>query len=436
MTGAIERKIPKKTASKIWDLMEYFAGYGFNKSHSTAYALLAYQTGYLKANYPWHFMAALLTIERQNTDKLALYLGECRDMGVPILPPDINTSDLRFAVTEGGVRFGLAAVKNVGEGAIESILRSRATHGRIRSLNELCEEADLRLVNKRVLESLVKAGAFDSLLESASIESAAEGRARLLAAVDQAVEHGNRRQRNRAHGQTELFGESDATLDAGGIRLPDARPLTESEQLAYEKESLGLYLSGHPVDRVASSLAHAGVKRIEELASGEPSVAVAGIVTQRRSLTTRKGAPMAVVTLEDRGGSLEAVVFPEAYAKCRSLLEVDRLVVARGKLEKDEESARLIVSQVQTVEAVVGGTQRAMAVRLTTPPHDRQTMHALAELFERHPGSNPVSVEIELRRDRQAVRVKADLSRIRVRPSEALVEAVERLCGTGTVSWS
>ena len=447
MTGAVERTIPKKTAQKIWDLMEYFAGYGFNKSHSTAYALLAYQTGYLKANYPWHFMAALLTIERQNTDKLALYLGECRDLDVPILAPDVNTSDLHFTVTDHGVRFGLAAVKNVGESAIESMLASREDGERIISLNKLCEDVDLRLVNKRVLDSLVKAGAFDSLFagpsRATSSESDAEpripvphGRARLLAAIDQAIDHGNRRQRNRAEGQTELFGESDAEDATGIVRLPDARPLTESEQLAFEKESLGLYLSGHPVDRVAESLAHAGVKRIEDLHVSEASVAVAGIVAQRRSLTTRKGAPMAVVTLEDRAGSLEAVVFPEAFAKFGSLLDDDRLVVARGKLEKDEESARLIVAQVQTVEAVIGSVQRAMAVRLTTPPHDRRTMEALAEVFGQHPGTSPVSVEIELRQAQQAVRVKADLGQIRIRPSQVLVEEVERLCGAGTVSWS
>ena len=167
--GATARRIPLKKAEKIFDLMEYFAGYGFNKSHSTTYALLAYQTAYLKANYPWHFMAALLTIESQNTDKLALYLGECRDLAIPILQPDVNASDLAFTVTKAGVRFGLGAVKNVGEGAIASILEVRAKRGVIESLYTLCEEADLRLVNKRVLESLVKAGALDSLVANGRI---------------------------------------------------------------------------------------------------------------------------------------------------------------------------------------------------------------------------------------------------------------------------
>ena len=436
VTGAVDRNIPKKKATKIFDLIEFFAGYGFNKSHSTAYALLAYQTAYLKANYPWHFMAALLTIERQNTDKLAVYLGECRDMGVPILPPDINVSDVHFTVTDEGVRFGLAAIKNVGESAIRSILESRRQHGRLTSVNRLCEDVDLRLVNKRVLESLSKSGALDSMLRHTTIDSVPLGRARLLAAVDQAIEHGNRRQRDRDRGQTELFGESDVEDTKGRIRLPEASPLTEVEQLAFEKEALGLYLSGHPVDRFGDALGSAGVKRIEQLVESEASVSIAGIISQRRSLTTRKGAPMAVLTLEDRGGTLEAVVFPDTYAKHESLLGVDRLVVATGKLEKDDETARLIVSRVQPMEAVAAASQQTMAIRLMTPPHTRETVEALAEVFGRHRGSARVSVEIELRKDTPPVRLHADLSLIRVDSSKSLVAEVERLCGKGSVSWS
>lgn len=435
VTGAVARDISQKKASEIFDLIEYFAGYGFNKSHSTAYALLAYQTGYLKANYPWHFMAALLTIERQNSDKLATYLGECRDIGVPILAPDLNTSDLHFTVTDSGVRFGLAAIKNVGEAAIVSILESRTTHGRLTSLNRLCEEVDLRLVNKRVLESLVKAGALDSMLSGTNIDSVAVGRARLLAAVDQAVEHGNRRQRDRDRGQTELFGESDAEGEGGGINLPEARPLTESEQLAFEKEALGLYLSGHPIDRFGDSLG-VGVKRIEELTSSEASVSVVGIIGQLRSLTTRKGAPMAVATLEDRGGSIEAVVFPETYAKYRSILDVDRIVIVTGKLEKDEETARLIAVKIQPIERVEKVAKRTMVVKLTVPPHTSETVEALAKLFDRYQGTGQVTLEIELLKGEAPVRLSADLSETRILASETLIYEVEKLCGKETVTWS
>ena len=435
--GAVERGVPRKKATKIFDLIEYFAGYGFNKSHSTTYALLAYQTAYLKAHYPSHFMAALLTIERQNTDKLAVYLGECRDMTVPILTPDVNASGVHFTVTDAGVRFGLAAIKNVGEAAITSILDSREKHGRITSLNRLCEEVDLRLVNKRVLESLVKAGAFDSLLDGTPSMSVAEGRARLLAASDRAIEHGSRRQRDRDLGQNELFGESDAGEAAdGSVALPSATPWTEGQQLGFEKEALGLYLSGHPVDRHADQLQAAGVKRIEELEGGSASVAIAGIISAVRSLTTRKGDPMAVVTIEDRAGHLEAVMFPEAYRKYGSLLQADRLVVVRGRLEKDEETARLITSHVQTVDTVLGDGGRMMAVRLASPPHDRSTLEALADLFGRYQGTGRVALEIELRKEGRPVRLRASLPSTRVRASQELVEEVERLCGKGAVSWS
>lgn len=436
--GAVERGIRKAQAARIFDLMEYFAGYGFNKSHSTTYALLAYQTAYLKANYPRHFMAALLTIERQNTDKLAIYLGECRDVGAPILPPDVNTSGLHFTVAKNGIRFGLAAIRNVGEAAIASILKVRATHGRIRSLDRLCEHVDLRLVNKRVLESLIKAGAFDSLVRTTPRPPVAALRARLLDAADRAIEHGSRRQRNRDLGQTELFGESDAD-DPGdaALRGEQVKPWTETQQLAFEKEALGLYLSGHPVDRFAPDLQANGVKRIEELTDAAGSESVAGIVAGCRRLTTRKGDPMAVVTLEDRGGSLEAVVFPDAYAKSASLLEPNRLVVVRGRFEKDEEAARLIVSEVRPIggSGAGPGAGRALAVRLAAPPLDRATLEALAEVFGRHRGDAPVSLDLELRQRAEPLRLRAALPRTRVRPSDALVEEVERLCGKGAVSW-
>src|SRR5256885_4652354 len=210
--GAKKRGVNEKKAAQLFDLMEHFAGYGFNKSHSTAYAFLAYQTAYLKANYPWHFAAALLTIESQNTEKLALYLGECRDRAIPVLPPDINDSQLRFTVEPGkGVRFGLTAIKNVGEGAIDSLLGVRARQERIRSLAALCEELDLRLVNKRVFESLIKAGAFDAVVKGTAYEGlpSAVVRPRLIAALDAACEHGARAQEDRALGQGGLFGPSD-----------------------------------------------------------------------------------------------------------------------------------------------------------------------------------------------------------------------------------
>src|SRR5687768_15294765 len=252
MAGAIANGINEKKARKIFDLMEFFAGYGFNKSHSTTYAWVTYQTAYLKANYPAHFMAALLTIEAANTDKLAMYLGECRELGVAILQPDLNASELRFTVVDGAVRFGLCAVRNVGEGAILSMLGVRRELGRIDSMFTLCEHVDLRLVNKRVFESLIKAGAMDSLV--AGDRSMASRRACLYAAVDKAIEHGSRHQRDRDKGQSQLFGGSDGEDTPGAVPLAHAAPWNEIQQLAGEKEALGFYMSGHPLERFAPEM--------------------------------------------------------------------------------------------------------------------------------------------------------------------------------------
>ena len=432
--GATTRGIAQRKAVKIFDLMEYFAGYGFNKSHATTYALLAYQTAYLKANYPWHFMAALLTIESQATDKLAMYLGECRSCGVSILSPDVNASGVTFTVTPQGVRFGLAAIKNVGEAAIASILNVRASSGRIRSIYTLCEEIDLRLVNKRVLESLVKAGAFDSLASEMGSLPAGTLRARLLASVDRAIEHGSRRQRDRDQGQSQLFGGPEAGA-TGTIPLPDAPPWTDGQQLTYEKEALGLYLSGHPIDRFADDLKACGARTMAELVRSEAEVTVGGIISAHRPLKTRRGDRMAVLTLEDRSGAVEVVVFPDTYGKCQGLIETDRMVLVRGKLEKDEESARLLVAELLPIAGLAERVRKAMAIRLSVPPHDRGTLEALAELFGRYRGDRHVCVELELRDYDQPLKVCADLGDTLIQPSDRLVEEVEWLCGKGTVSW-
>ncbi|PYR92725.1 MAG: DNA polymerase III subunit alpha [Acidobacteria bacterium] len=331
MEGATKNGVNEKKAKKIFDLMEFFAGYGFNKSHSTTYAWVAYQTAYLKANYSWHFMAALLTIEAANTDKLAMYLGECRELGIPILQPDINGSQLAFTVEPAGVRFGLGAVKNVGEGAILSMLDVRKKFGRIDSLYTLCEHADLRLVNKRVLESLVKAGAFDSLVADGSM---AWKRARLFAAIDKAIEHGGRHQRDRDQGQHQLFGGADEEPGSSVFALPDAPAWTEAQQLAFEKESLGLYMSGHPLERFSEELKAFGAQRVGDLSASLADVWAGGIVSGLRPLKTKKGDRMAVFLLDDIAGSIEVVVFPETFSKHGYLIAPDAMVLVRGKFEK------------------------------------------------------------------------------------------------------
>jgi DNA polymerase-3 subunit alpha len=431
MDGARTKGVNEKKATKIFDLMEYFAGYGFNKSHSTTYAWVAYQTGYLKANYPWHFVAALLTIESANTDKLAMYLGECRDLGVPILPPDVNSSELRFTVTKEGVRFGLCAVKNVGEGAVQSILNVRRALGRLDSLHTLCEHVDLRLVNKRVLESLVKAGALDSLLADAAADTR-RARARLFAAIDRAIEHGGRHQRDLEKGQNQLFGgpAEDGTTTA--VPLADAAPWDEALQLTGEKEALGFYFSGHPVDRYADDLKLFGAKRLAELTDSLPDVWTAGIVSGLRPLKTRKGDRMAVFMLDDVAGNLEVVVFPETFGKHGSVIAPDAMLLVRGKFEKDDESARIVATELQPISLLQERTTKEVAIHLSVPPHGRPTFEALAELLSRHRGDRRVYLELDLTGTEKPLRVRSEVA-LRVRPSERLVSEVEQLCGSGSV---
>jgi len=446
MAGASEKGVNEKKAAKIFDLMEYFAGYGFNKSHSTAYAYLAYQTAYLKANYPRHFAAALLTIEAANTDKLALYIGECRDRGIAVLPPDINESQMFFTVVPEGVRFGLTAIKGLGEGAIQSLLEVRTTLGRITSLYQLCEELDLRLANKRVLEALVKSGACDSLVPAGLPLTA--GRARLLGTVDSAIEHGGRTQRDRDQGQADLFSGGPEGNGPTLNRLADVAPWTEMDLLTQEKEALGLYLSGHPLDRFAAALRLFGAKTVGDLvltelpqtADGVPGrilfedVHVGGIVCGFRPLKTKKGDRMGVFMLEDAQGSLEVVVFPEPFARHGGLVENGNLLVVRGKFERDEESARMQANELFRLETLGERLSKSVRIKMNGGC-TREKLEALWDLLTAHQGDRPVAIELEVVRGGKTLRVSADVqSQIRVRPTEQLLAAVEQLCGAGSVT--
>jgi DNA polymerase-3 subunit alpha len=446
MEGAKNKGLNEKKATKIFDLMEYFAGYGFNKSHSTAYAYLAYQTAYLKANYPRHFAAALLTIEAANTDKLALYIGECRDRGIAVLPPDVNESQLHFTVVPEGVRFGLTAIKGLGEGAINSIVETRQRVGRVTSLHQLCEEVDLRTVNKRVLEALVKSGACDGLIPNGVL--LISGRAKLLAAVDSAIEHGNRTQRDRDQGQADLFGGGGADEGLAIIRLPEAALWSEMELLQHEKDALGLYLSGHPVDRYADDLRAFGARTVGDLvlaelpqpADGSPGrllvedVHVGGIISGVRALKTKKGDPMGVFTLEDAQGSVEVVVFPEAYAKFRSYIDNGALVAVRGRFERDEESSRMQATELFPLASLRERLSKSVRIKLNGGC-TRAKLEALWDVLAANQGDRLVAIEMHVEQEGRRLRVSADvMPQIRVKPSQQLLDAVERLCGAGSVT--
>jgi len=345
------RGVHKDKAEKIADLIEQFAGYGFNKSHSAAYALVAYQTAYLKAHYPVEFMAALLTSEMADTDKIVRYMDESRQMGIEVLPPDVNESSSSFTVLGGKIRFGLVAVKNVGEKAIQSILDTRRAKGRFTSLYDFCERVDLQLANKRVLESLIKCGAFDSL---------GLRRAQLLAVLDKAMEAGQGAQRDRKHGQVSLLDVFAAP--GGGAKAPvppapDVPEFGRADLLRAEKETLGFYITGHPLAEYAEVLRRHASATTEDLPSrrDKETVTLGAIVSAVKEISTKGGDRMAFITLEDTAGSVEAIAFPELYRSNMLNLVKDSAVLVKGQLDVGEDITKILLNEVRPLAEVGPG---------------------------------------------------------------------------------
>jgi DNA polymerase III subunit alpha len=437
MDGCAARGLNEKKAKRVWDHMEQFAGYGFNKSHSAAYAWLAYQTAYLKANYPSYFMAALLTSERATTDKMVQYIGECREMGIPVLPPDVNESDMFFTVVPGDVpplpiRFGLAAIKNVGEGAVEAVLRARREGGGFESLFDFCERVDLRAVNRRVVESFIKSGSFDSLDPRRSAQ---------FAAIDRAMEAGQKQQRDREQGQGSLLGLLMGGGDSASTpveRVREAQPWGEGERLAFEKESLGFFITGHPLERYRAELAQwasATTGRLAELS--EKEVSVGGIITGLRLIKTKKGDRMASFVLEDLEGGAEALVFPETYKKVAGRLAEDQVVLVKGKAEAlDEGKARLLVSDVMPLDQAKLAEARFVTIRCAGSAWDRAKGERLRDILDAHRGDCPVTFEmdaVDLDLAGAGSRRVVASTYFRVRPDSTLRSEVEGLLGPGSL---
>ncbi|MBO8136677.1 MAG: DNA polymerase III subunit alpha [Desulfotomaculum sp.] len=378
--GALARGYSLELSKKIFDLMEYFAGYGFNKSHSAAYALVAYQTAYLKANYPEYYMAALLTSVEDNTDKVAAYIDECRRMGIEVLPPDVNESQENFAVVNGKIRFGLAAVKNVGSSAVHHIIKNRQEEGKFQSYSDFCRRIDPRTVNKRVLESLIKAGAFDSL---------GCCRAQLLAVLEKGLELAQQAQRERESGQMtllDIWGEQNPQVQE--IEMPDIDEHLPADLLALEKEALGLYISGHPLEEYQNVFNDVATHRLAELSEIQEQqvVVVGGMVSAVRAITTQRGETMAFAVLEDTTGSCDLVVFPSVYRKCKELLESDKPVMVVGRAESTEGEVKVLAREVTPVSKL----KRVLYLRLQHP--DPQLEDQILQLLKNYPGQQMVCI--------------------------------------------
>ncbi|HEY5674468.1 MAG TPA: DNA polymerase III subunit alpha [Malonomonas sp.] len=388
LAGAKQNNLDLKKAEGVFDLMEMFAAYGFNKSHSAAYALIAYHTAYLKAHYPVEFMAALLTEDMENTDKVIKNISEVRSMGIEVHPPDINQSDRSFTVSADSMRFGLGAVKGVGAAALESIIEVRKGKP-FSSLQDFCERVDLRKVNKKVGEALIKCGAYDTF---------GGKRAQFMAALEEAMEIGQRLQKERESGQDSLFGSSEIVSTAGngyGV-LPDIEEWDEKQLLSYEKEALGFYVTGHPLDRFSDSIKRFATCETAGLAerSDKEEVRICGIVSGIKELMTKKGDRMAFVNLEDLSGSVEIVVFPEVYAASMELLKGEEPLLITGELDVGEESCKMLASAVVLLRDVKETMTERVHIRLTTPGLDEMQMRQLKGIVQRYRGNCQVRLHV------------------------------------------
>jgi DNA polymerase-3 subunit alpha len=420
MAGAAGKGVPADAAGRIFDLMAHFAGYGFNKSHSAAYALVAYQTAYLKANYPVEYMAALISSVMENTDKVALYIEECRRMGIEILPPDINESMVDFSVIGGKIRFGLAAVKNVGRGAIENIIATRKEGGNFVSLTDFCRRVDLRVVNKKVLESLIKCGAFGSL---------GLFRARMLAGLDEILETAQRYQQEKLSGQHSLLELLGPDKESQEDKLPQVPEFAADRLLALEKETVGLYISGHPLAPYSQFLREHTVssKELQELGDGD-RVILGGILVTGKQILTRKGEPMLFATLEDLTGTVEVVIFPRLFSENRSLLVEDTCLLIEGMVNWQETEVKVIANRISALESQRQG-KGAKALYLRLPSREEAALDQVFALLRQNPGSNPVY--IYFRKERALHRVPDHLA---VELRGELVEALESCLGPGEVA--
>jgi DNA polymerase III subunit alpha len=422
LSGCAARKVPAKKAEKLFDLMAEFAGYGFNKSHSCAYALLAYQTAYLKTHYPVEFMAALLTSETGNTEKVVKYINEARGMGITVLPPDVNSSDLDFTPVGEAIRFGLRAIKNVGENTVKGILDARAELGRFTSIYQFCDHVDTRLLNKRVLESLIKSGAMDSL---------GARRSQVFVVLDRAMERAQRRQREKTSGQHGLFAGASAPAEPADEPLPDIEEWPEHERLAAEYATVGFYISGHPLAKYASKLADLGavdLAAVESRRNGE-EITVAGIVVAMRAMRSRKGERWAILTLQDMTGVLEVLAFPEAFARLEAVFKGNSPLVLKGRVNVEEAGTRLAVMDAKRLEDVGQRPPSVMRVRVNLDEVDPNILDELKELFASNPGSCSVAFDL-VSAEGAVATLRADQ---RVKADQELVREVCRLCGDNSV---
>jgi len=425
--GAKKKGISQAKSTKIFDQIAQFAEYGFNKSHSAAYAYLAYQTAYLKAHYPRHFLAALLTseAERGATSQVVKYITECHELGIRVLPPDINRSDFQFTVEDGQIRFGLAAVKNVGEGAVREILAVREKRGAFTSPFELFQDHDSKIVNRKALESLIKAGAFDSL---------GWRRSQCFHMLDRMIEYGHEIQKAHVQKQNMLFGSGVLEPPETPAEVREMREWDESLLLSYEMDALGFYITSHPLaqykGRLNRLVSH-NISDLDDQKDFDKDIRVAGIIATLKPLKTKKDERMATFLLEDMTGRIDVVAFPECYGKFGSFLREGQLVWIKGKFMGEGESRRISLNQIMPLTEALEKLAKRVTIRIFLPGLEESVLGELKALLEKYEGRCPVFFELETPHAYKMMMRSPEVHS--VTPTEELKKRIESLLGEHSV---
>ncbi len=429
LAGAKERGVKEITAKEVFDKMAYFAGYGFNKSHSAAYSVVAYHTAYFKANYTAAFMAAVLTHNMNDIKKVSQFIEECYHLGVPVDAPNINTGEAYFTAKEGRVQYGLSAIKGVGSSAVANFVEEREKNGPFTSIFDFTSRVELRTCNRKMLESLLGAGAFDELHDS---------RAQLLESLEDALHYGARMQDEKSRNQTSLFGGGDdqQSQQESEPKLREVPAWSNMEKLKRERELIGFFLSGHPLDRFrddvtlfcSHGLGEEGLRGLEERAP----VTCAGIITAARHTRDRKGRPIAFLTMEDEKGSNEVLVFSDCYDKCMNLLQVDNVVVAEGNITVRDGTPKIIARNFDRIENLREKNQGKirLCLNLKTDDVESSRLEELAGLFNEHRGQTHVMMVVRSKKEKP---VRMKVRKFVIDPSDQLLKETRRLIGRKNV---
>ena len=424
--GAVKKGTSRKVAADIFDLIEKFASYGFNKSHSVAYSILAYQTAYLKAHYPAEYMAAAISAEIGDTEYVVQLIDDCRKMNLQVLPPDVNESDVQFVVTPRGIRFGMSAIKNVGVSAVENVIKVRAEKGRFENIFDFCSRVDLRLVNKKTLEGLIQAGAFDTIHEN---------RSQLFESVEKAIQFGQNIKGYSQRGQSSLFesGGHNTKAEVSYPALNAVREWSETDKLQREKSVLGFYVSGHPLLRYDTEM-----RLFTSAKLGNPSavksgslVRVGGIIASLKKKIDKKGNMMAFVTLEDFTGKGELIVFASAYKEYQSVLVEDAMVMVVGKAEQNGDALRILANEVIPMELVRNKFTKSITLAIRLESMQSDAVNRLRKLAEQHRGTCSCYFSVVSSSDRQPMVMQA--TNVGVKLSDEFIQEVEKILGPDSV---